>query len=79
MLKQFSISLNDPPYNLYLHSSPLRAGILPGYHWHVELFPRLSRIAGFETGTDVFINTVVPEEAASFIRSQESVLTKGGS
>ena len=70
--------LADPPYNLVIHTAPNTQAFLtkPGawqtlahdYHWHLELLPRLTQVAGFETGTDFYINPTAPEEAARFLR-----------
>lgn len=70
--------LEDPPYNLALHTSP-PAHPRPGrpgtwdslqydWHWHIEIAPRLTRIAGFEWSSGFHINPVSPEEAARFLR-----------
>lgn len=62
--------LNDPPYNLYLHTFPVNGKeINESYHWHLEIFPRLTIEGGFELGSGVFINVARPEEAAEFLRS----------
>lgn len=76
-------SLKDPPYNLVLHTAPNTETIprrsfywdtLPfDFHWHIEVLPRLTRMAGFEWGTGFFINPTPPEDAASFLR--DAVLT----
>ncbi|MCW4016993.1 MAG: DUF4921 family protein [Candidatus Bathyarchaeota archaeon] len=60
--------LNDPPYNFGFHT------VLPEdaknyYHWHLEVYPKLSTWAGFEKSTGMFINTVSPEDAAAELRS----------
>ncbi|MEJ2242168.1 MAG: hypothetical protein P8Y18_08510, partial [Candidatus Bathyarchaeota archaeon] len=34
------------------------------YHWHLEVYPRLSIWAGFEKSTGMFINVISPEDAA---------------
>jgi len=60
--------LNDPPYNLYLHTAPCQDGTFAYYHWHIEILPKLSIIAGFELGAGMMINVVKPEEAAAFLR-----------
>lgn len=67
--------LSDPPYNFMLHTAPYRrpkAGywstIKSDYHWHIEIIPRLTRVAGFEWGTGFYINPTPPEEAAKFLR-----------
>jgi len=71
-------SLDDPPFNLLLHQSPpVRRTDLSddeesrAYHWHLELLPVLTRIAGFEWGTGMHINPVPPEIAAARL-SRES-------
>jgi UDPglucose--hexose-1-phosphate uridylyltransferase len=33
------------------------------------VIPRLTRVAGFELGSGMFINTVLPETAAEFLRN----------
>jgi UDPglucose--hexose-1-phosphate uridylyltransferase len=38
------------------------------YHWHLEILPRLSKIAGFELASGYHINTVAPEVAARQLR-----------
>ena len=43
-------------------------GELPHYHWHIEVIPRLTKVAGFEWGSGFYINPVPPEDAASFLR-----------
>jgi len=63
--------LGDPPYNLYLHTSPCYAKAShPYYHWHFELLPRLAEWGGFEMASDTVICTVPPEEAAGLLRSR---------
>ena len=38
------------------------------YHWHIELMPKLTNVAGFEWGSGFYINPTPPEEAARFLR-----------
>ena len=60
-----------PPYNYIIHTAPFDTQELPHYHWHIEIIPRLTRVAGFEWGTGFYINPVPPEEAAAFLREVE--------
>jgi len=72
-------ALKDPPYNFVLHTAPNTETIprrshywdkLPfDFHWHVEILPRLTKMAGFEWGTGFFINPTPPEVAAEFLRN----------
>ena len=69
-LKALSEGLNDPPFNYFIHSAPLRANVSDAYHWHLELIPKLSTAAGFELGTGMWINVVKPEDSAAFLRER---------
>ncbi|HZM73805.1 MAG TPA: galactose-1-phosphate uridylyltransferase, partial [Candidatus Polarisedimenticolia bacterium] len=63
VLGQLAASLNGPPYNLVLHTAPLRERVDATYHWHWEVHPRLREIAGLELGTGLPVNPVSPEDA----------------
>lgn len=63
--------LESPAYNLVIHTSPLLETSNDHYHWHIEMMPRLTRVAGFEWGTGFYINPTPPEEAAKFLREAE--------
>jgi UDPglucose--hexose-1-phosphate uridylyltransferase len=63
-------ALGNPAYNLVLHEAPLRDSCEDYYHWHIEILPRLATAAGFELGTGIWINSVLPEEAAAFLRER---------
>lgn len=81
MLLRLKAVLKDPPYNFILHSAPPQQQRLGkpeywgsleyDYHWHIELVPRLTQIAGFEWGTGFYINPTSPEDAALFLREAE--------
>lgn len=67
-LQRLRGALDDPPFNLVLHTAPLNMESLPHYHWHIEIMPRVTRTAGFEWGTGFYINPTIPEETAQFLR-----------
>jgi len=81
VLTRLRDALEDPPYNLILHTAPPvtkqvnipddSPGIKDGYHWHFELIPRVTTIAGFEWGTGFQINPTSPEDAARYLRETE--------
>jgi UDPglucose--hexose-1-phosphate uridylyltransferase len=58
-----------PAYNFFLHTAPFDTSPLRHYHWHIEIFPRLTITAGFEWGTGYYINPVPPEQAAAILRT----------
>ena len=67
-LNALKAALEDPPFNYIIHSAPLREAPSPHYHWHLEITPALTRVAGFEVGTGFYINPVPPESAAAHLR-----------
>ena len=68
VLKKLEIALDYPPYNYIIHTAPFDHLELTHYHWHLEIIPRLTKIAGFEWGTGFYINPVPPEDSARFLR-----------
>ncbi|HXX58411.1 MAG TPA: galactose-1-phosphate uridylyltransferase [Thermodesulfovibrionales bacterium] len=68
VLKQFDRILDTPPYNFIIHTAPFTDEANEYYHWHIELIPKLTKIAGFEWGSGFYINPTLPEEAAKFMR-----------
>lgn len=76
VLTKLKQSLNDPPYNYIIHTAPNRTArrgywttIEEDYHWHFEIMPRLTKVAGFEWGSGFYINPVPPENAAEYLRN----------
>jgi len=61
-------ALDAPPYNAVLYTAPLQSGALDHFHWHLELIPALTKVAGFEWGSGSHINPIPPERAAEHLR-----------
>ncbi|MFA4986134.1 MAG: galactose-1-phosphate uridylyltransferase [Candidatus Brocadiia bacterium] len=72
VMHRLNVALDKPPYNFVVHTGPFDRGEMTYYHWHIEIIPRLIRVAGFEWSTDFYINPVPPEEAARFLREVEA-------
>jgi UDPglucose--hexose-1-phosphate uridylyltransferase len=51
---------------------PINAWLHEGEHWHLEVFPRTTRLAGLELGAGVYIDPVAPETAAAELRGGRS-------
>ena len=68
LLQRVKKVLNDPPYNFMVHTMPLQEGPNDYYHWHIEVIPKLTKVAGFEWGSGFYINPTPPEEATQFLR-----------
>ncbi|MBI3409673.1 MAG: galactose-1-phosphate uridylyltransferase [Planctomycetes bacterium] len=75
ILLKLETALDKPAYNYIIHTAPLDSQAVPHYHWHIEIIPRLTRVAGFEWGTGFYINPVPPEQAAAYLRQTEIDLT----
>ena len=60
--------LNFAPYNYVLHTVPVNTESTYHYHWHFEIIPRLTHVAGFEWGTGFYINPTQPGWAAEQLR-----------
>ncbi len=69
ILQRMNRTLLSPPFNLIVHSSPFVEGTADLYHWHLEIIPKLTKVAGFEWGSGFYINPTSPEEAAEVLRS----------
>jgi len=68
-LKRINRVLDAPPFNFVLHTAPVNHHDASNhYHWHIEIIPKLTRVAGFEWGTGFYINPTPPEESAKFLR-----------
>ncbi len=67
-LRRIDKTLERPPFNFILHTAPLQDASIPHYHWHIEIIPKLTRVAGFEWGSGFYINPTPPEESAKFLR-----------
>ncbi|MFN7918596.1 MAG: galactose-1-phosphate uridylyltransferase [Bryobacteraceae bacterium] len=68
VLRKMNKVLEKPAYNLVIHTGPVQEGAMAHYHWHIEIIPKLTKVAGFEWGTGFYINPTPPEEAAQFLR-----------
>lgn len=68
LVRRLDKVLERPPFNLMIHTAPVQENDLAHFHWHIEVIPKLTRVAGFEWGTGFYINPTPPEEAASFLK-----------
>ena len=67
-LQRMRSALANPSYNFIIHTAPIEPRERDQYHWHLELMPKLTKIAGFEWGTGFYINPTSPELAAKYLR-----------
>jgi UDPglucose--hexose-1-phosphate uridylyltransferase len=69
LLAKIYVGLENPDLNFTVRSDPSDYASARHFHWYVSVIPRLTRVAGFELGSGMFINTVLPEAAAEFLRN----------
>jgi UDPglucose--hexose-1-phosphate uridylyltransferase len=75
ILQKLYYKLDNPAYNYYIHTLPISHSLMTryddrSYHWHLEILPRLNVWGGFELGSDVYVNTMLPEVAADILRQK---------
>ena len=68
VFKKINKALGFPPFNFMLHTAPFNKDVSDFYHWHLEIIPRLTKVAGFEWGSGFYINPTPPEQAAQYLR-----------
>jgi UDPglucose--hexose-1-phosphate uridylyltransferase len=82
VFRRMSRVLADPDYQMVIHTSPTVSAINDDvtmnkmslyYHWHIEIYPRITHIGSGEQGAGFRINTVLPEEAAEMLRMATGV------
>lgn len=76
LFRSLEAALNNPSYNLVLHTAPPGAKCDTFYHWRLEVIPRIAGVAGFEWGAGMHMNTASPERAAERLR--EIFVKSGG-
>jgi UDPglucose--hexose-1-phosphate uridylyltransferase len=69
VLSRIDRALEKPPFNLIIFTAPSDEDLRDAWHWHIEIVPKIQRVAGFEWGTGFYINPVSPEEAAEALRA----------
>jgi UDPglucose--hexose-1-phosphate uridylyltransferase len=69
VLGKLYVGLENPDFNFTIRTAPTECTGVRYFHWYMSVIPRLTRTAGFELGSGMFINTVIPEEAAEFLRN----------
>jgi len=69
LLAKVYIGLNNPDYNYVIRSANKEMGHVKYFHWYISLIPIVTKMAGFELGTGMFINVALPEKSAEFLRN----------
>lgn len=70
VFEKLNRTLGNFDYNMLLHTTPLNSHVHEHYHWHFEIIPRLTKIAGFEL-SGIYVNVVAPERAAKILLGKQ--------
>ena len=68
VLSKIEIGLLGPAFNFVIRSVFGDRTDPRSYHWYMSIIPHVSRTAGFEMGSGMFINPSVPEQTARYLR-----------
>ncbi len=68
LMNRYHYGLGDPDFNITIQTPPRDESNDRSYHWYLEVFPKLTKTAGFELGTGMLINVTLPKENARFLR-----------
>lgn len=71
-LRKLYLGLDNPDYNYMVKSAPGDRRNCEHYHWYIKVVPRLTKTAGFEIGSGMYINSAIPEDCADFLRNIKS-------
>jgi len=71
VLAKLYFGLGNPAYNYVIRTAPIANSSSRYYHWYLSVIPRLTRVAGFELGSGMYINVTLPEASAEFLRNVE--------
>lgn len=71
ILQKLYYGLENPDFNLVIRSSRPKDATNEYCHWYISITPRLTKTAGFEMGSGMYINTALPEASAEYLRSIE--------
>lgn len=68
VLRKFQMAIDNPDFNFVIRTAPYPLSNVPFYHWHIQFLPRTKISGGFERGTRIQVNTILPEESAKRLR-----------
>jgi len=71
VLAKLYYGLENPAYNYVIRTAPNANSYSRYFHWYLSLIPRLTKVAGFEMGSGMYINVTLPEADADFLRKVE--------
>jgi UDPglucose--hexose-1-phosphate uridylyltransferase len=71
-LARLEQTLDPVAYNYLIQTAPFDSNASDHYHWHIEIIPRTTKLAGFEWASGWYVNPTLSETAAERLRATES-------
>lgn len=68
LFSRYYFALDDPDFNFAIQTPPRDESNDRSYHWYIRVMPKLTKLAGFELGSGMYINVTLPEENAKYLR-----------
>jgi len=70
VLARLDAHLGGPHFNLAIDTAPIGDENKRYFLWHIDVLPRMTTPAGFELGSGMSVNSILPEEAARELRAE---------
>lgn len=68
-MKKLYYGLEQPDFNYIIRSDKPANTYPESMHWYISIVPRVTLASGFELGSGMYINPVIPEMSAEFLRN----------
>ncbi|MDE2290565.1 MAG: HIT domain-containing protein, partial [Elusimicrobia bacterium] len=72
LCRRLDAALGSPSYSFVVQSTPLDRGTTEAFHWYLSLIVRVGGPSGFQLGSGMYSNAVLPEDAARFLRAAKA-------
>ena len=68
VIKKLVAALGDPPMNIIINTAPFDYEDDHAFNWNIDILPAMVGTGGFEAATGTYINSVLPEKAATILK-----------
>jgi UDPglucose--hexose-1-phosphate uridylyltransferase len=71
VMRKLYLALSNPDFNIIFRNPPYHLSNILPYHWHLKVVPYLAVPGGFELGSAMRVNVMMPEDSASILRNTD--------
>ena len=68
VMRKLYLVLSNPDFNIVFRNPPYHLSNILSYHWHLKVVPYLATPGGFELGSAMRVNVMLPEDSARVLR-----------